>query len=171
MVLLMERAKLVVEGAGAVGVAALLTGAIEPAADGHDRASSSAAATSTPACSPRSRGCTRAEVGRRLVDLHADRRPPRRARAAARRWSRATRREPRQRRARARGRRPARARDRRPARRSRRAAPSTPTPCWRRSRRPATPPAACAADPRGRVAERRDVGAARCRRRRGSSTR
>ena len=34
MVLLMERAKLVVEGGGAVGVAALLTGAAEPAAEG-----------------------------------------------------------------------------------------------------------------------------------------
>jgi threonine dehydratase len=34
MVLLMERAKLVVEGGGAVGVAALLTGAVEPAAEG-----------------------------------------------------------------------------------------------------------------------------------------
>ena len=36
MVLLMERAKLVVEGAGAVGVAALLAGLVAPAADGHD---------------------------------------------------------------------------------------------------------------------------------------
>ena len=34
MVLLLERSKLVVEGAGAVGVAALLAGKIEPAADG-----------------------------------------------------------------------------------------------------------------------------------------
>ena len=34
MVLLLERAKLVVEGAGAVGVAALLTGVVEPAPDG-----------------------------------------------------------------------------------------------------------------------------------------
>lgn len=34
MVLLMERAKLVVEGGGAVGVAALLTGAVTPAAEG-----------------------------------------------------------------------------------------------------------------------------------------
>ncbi len=34
MVLLMERAKLVVEGGGAVGVAALLTGAVEPATEG-----------------------------------------------------------------------------------------------------------------------------------------
>jgi threonine dehydratase len=34
MVLLMERAKLVVEGAGAVGVAALLAGAVAPDADG-----------------------------------------------------------------------------------------------------------------------------------------
>jgi threonine dehydratase len=34
MVLLLERAKLVVEGAGAVGVAALLTGVVEPAASG-----------------------------------------------------------------------------------------------------------------------------------------
>ena len=32
----MERAKLVVEGAGAVGVAALLGGEVEPARDGHD---------------------------------------------------------------------------------------------------------------------------------------
>lgn len=35
MVLLMQRAKLVVEGAGAVGVAALLAGAVEPAPDGR----------------------------------------------------------------------------------------------------------------------------------------
>jgi len=35
MVLLLEHAKLVVEGAGAVGVAALLNGRIEPAADGE----------------------------------------------------------------------------------------------------------------------------------------
>ncbi len=34
MVTLMERAKLVVEGGGAVGVAALLTGAVQPAATG-----------------------------------------------------------------------------------------------------------------------------------------
>src|SRR5262249_26980117 len=34
MVLLMERAKLVVEGAGAVGVAALITGAVVPAETG-----------------------------------------------------------------------------------------------------------------------------------------
>ena len=34
MVLLLERAKLVVEGAGAVGVAALLSGLVRPAADG-----------------------------------------------------------------------------------------------------------------------------------------
>ena len=35
MVLLLERSKLVVEGAGAVGVAALLAGKVEPAADGE----------------------------------------------------------------------------------------------------------------------------------------
>ena len=35
MVLLLERSKLVVEGAGAVGVAALLHGRVEPAADGE----------------------------------------------------------------------------------------------------------------------------------------
>src|SRR5581483_10234398 len=34
MVLLLERAKLVVEGAGAVGVAALLAGLVRPAAEG-----------------------------------------------------------------------------------------------------------------------------------------
>jgi threonine dehydratase len=34
MVLLLERAKLVVEGAGAAGLAALLAGAVEPAAEG-----------------------------------------------------------------------------------------------------------------------------------------
>ncbi|HEX6390782.1 MAG TPA: pyridoxal-phosphate dependent enzyme [Solirubrobacteraceae bacterium] len=35
MVILMEKAKLVVEGAGAVGVAALVSGAVEPAAEGQ----------------------------------------------------------------------------------------------------------------------------------------
>ena len=60
MVLLLEKAKLVVEGAGAVGVAALLSGAVQPApGSGHDRASCSAAATSTPACSPWSPAATR----------------------------------------------------------------------------------------------------------------
>ena len=36
MVMLMDRAKLYVEGAGAVGVAALQSGAVDPAPDGHD---------------------------------------------------------------------------------------------------------------------------------------
>ena len=63
MVLLLERAKLVVEGAGAVGVAALLTGAVDRPRSAGRRASCSAAGTPTPGCSPPSRGCTRAAPG------------------------------------------------------------------------------------------------------------
>ena len=60
MVVLMEKAKLVVEGAGAVGVAALLGRHDRARRARHDGASSSAAATSMPACWPRSRAATRA---------------------------------------------------------------------------------------------------------------
>ncbi len=60
MVFLLERAKLVVEGAGAVGVAALLSGRVpRPRRRGRPW-SSSRAATSTPGCSPRWRAGTRA---------------------------------------------------------------------------------------------------------------
>ncbi len=62
MALLLERCKLVVEGAGAVGVAALLGGQVE-----HGRTARpsrcSPAATSTPACSRRSRAGTRPSPG------------------------------------------------------------------------------------------------------------
>ena len=57
--LLMEKAKLVVEGAGAVGAAALLGGKTGAAPKRDHRRWCSAAATSTPACSPRSPAATR----------------------------------------------------------------------------------------------------------------
>ena len=60
MVLLMEKAKLVVEGAGAVGVAALLGRPDGAGARRARRSSCSAAATSTRACWRRSRAATRA---------------------------------------------------------------------------------------------------------------
>ena len=62
MALLLERCKLVVEGAGAVGVAALLGGQVEPPSTARP-SRSSPAATSTPACSPRSRAGTRPRPG------------------------------------------------------------------------------------------------------------
>ena len=58
MVLALETAKLVVEGAGAVGIAALLSGAAAPAARGR-RSSCCRAATSTRACWQPSRAATR----------------------------------------------------------------------------------------------------------------
>ena len=58
MALLLERCKLVVEGAGAVGVAALLGGQVKPA-ETASRSPSCPAATSTPACWRRSRAATR----------------------------------------------------------------------------------------------------------------
>ena len=58
MALLMERCKLVVEGAGAVGVAALLGGQVRPVAP-VPRSRCSPAATSTPGCWRRSRAGTR----------------------------------------------------------------------------------------------------------------
>ena len=74
MVLLMERAKLVVEGAGAVGVAALLGGQVGPPPRAR-RSPSSPAATSTPGllavdrAAPRDRG----RPPRRAVHPRADR--------------------------------------------------------------------------------------------------
>ena len=59
MVLLIERAKLVVEGAGAVGVAALLAPLAKPVGGGRRPSSCSPAATSTPGCSRSSRAVTR----------------------------------------------------------------------------------------------------------------
>jgi threonine dehydratase len=58
MVVLMERCKLVVEGAGAVGVAALLGGQVAPPPTAR-RSRSCPAATSTRACWRRSRAATR----------------------------------------------------------------------------------------------------------------
>jgi threonine dehydratase len=68
MVVLMERCKLVVEGAGAVGVAALLGGQVSRPPTGTTVACSPAA-TSTPACWRRSRAAHETEAGRRLVLL------------------------------------------------------------------------------------------------------
>ena len=59
MVLLLERCKLVVEGAGAVGVAALLGGQVAPADARHDGRDPRRAGTSTRACCCRSRAGTR----------------------------------------------------------------------------------------------------------------
>ncbi len=102
MVLLMERCKLVVEGAGAVGVAALLGGQVAPAGDRHDRGGAvgrqrrpGAARLDRPP--PRDRGRPPARAA------HARARPPGRARQPAR-LRRRHRREPRRRLARARGR-------------------------------------------------------------------
>ena len=67
MVLLLERAKLVVEGAGAVGVAALLGGQVARRAAAGRRSWCSPAATSTPACSPSIARRHETEAGRRLV--------------------------------------------------------------------------------------------------------
>ena len=66
MVVLMEKAKLVVEGAGAVGVAALLGGQTAPARAGR-RSSCSAAATSTPGLLASIARRHESEAGRRLV--------------------------------------------------------------------------------------------------------
>ena len=107
----MEQAKLVVEGAGAVGVAALLGGQSPAAAQRHDRASCSAAATSTPACSRPSRAATRPRPGGGSSCSPACPDRPG-SLAAAARARRRERREPRRRRAPPRGRRPPRARDR-----------------------------------------------------------
>ena len=63
MALLLERCKLVVEGAGAVGVAALLGGQVKPARARRRPSRSSPAATSTPACWPRSPAGTRPSPG------------------------------------------------------------------------------------------------------------
>ena len=63
MVFLLERAKLVVEGAGAVGVAALLSGRVAGPRAGARRWSCCRAATSTPGCWRRSRAATRARPG------------------------------------------------------------------------------------------------------------
>ena len=59
MVVLMERAKLVVEGAGAVGVAALLGGQVRAAATRHDGRDPLRRQRRRRACSPRSPAATR----------------------------------------------------------------------------------------------------------------
>ena len=110
MVLLMERCKLVVEGAGAVGVAALLGGQVAPAASGTTVAVLSGGNVDPGLLASIARR-HETEVGRRLVLLT---RVPDRPGALAEpaRLRRLDGREPRRRLARARGARPARARDR-----------------------------------------------------------
>ena len=124
MVLLMEKAKLVVEGAGAVGVAALLGGQVTAAARGTtvvvlSGGNVDAGLLAIGRAPPRDRG--RPAPGALL----ARPRPPGLAGAAARARRRGGR-EPRRRRAPARGRRPPRPRDRRSSSSWRRAAASTP---------------------------------------------
>ena len=110
MVLLMERCKLVVEGAGAVGVAALLGGQVAPAESGTTVAVLSGGNVDPGLLASIARR-HETEVGRRLVLLT---RVPDRPGALAEpaRLRRLDRREHRRRLARARGARPARARDR-----------------------------------------------------------
>ena len=70
MVFLLERAKLVVEGAGAVGVAALLCGRLRGARRWrHDRRDPLGRQRRPGSARPRSRAATRARSGRRLVLL------------------------------------------------------------------------------------------------------
>ena len=83
----MEKAKLVVEGAGAVGVAALLGRQTAPAGAAR-RSSCSAAATSTPACWPRSRAATRARPAAASSSSRACPTGPARWRACSRWWAR-----------------------------------------------------------------------------------
>ena len=82
MVLLMERAKLVVEGAGAVGVAALLGGQVQPAASGTTVAVLSGGNVDPGLLASIARR-HETEVGRRLVLLTRVRRPAGRAGRAA----------------------------------------------------------------------------------------
>ena len=77
MVLLMERCKLVVEGAGAVGVAALLGGQVRAGRAGHDGRGPVAAATSTRACSPRSPAAHETRGRPPARPAHPRARPPR----------------------------------------------------------------------------------------------
>ena len=63
MVLLLERSKLVVEGAGAVAVAALMHGRVEPPRRGLGRAPCCRAGTWTRRCSPRRSGWARPPRG------------------------------------------------------------------------------------------------------------
>ncbi|MEJ7721639.1 MAG: pyridoxal-phosphate dependent enzyme [Ilumatobacteraceae bacterium] len=110
MVLLMDRAKLYVEGAGAVGVAALLAGTVDAGSErdhlrgavGRQRRPRRRAGTDP---APRDVG------GAASRRVRQDRRPPRWTRAAARRVRR-RRRQPHRRRAPPGGREPARSRDR-----------------------------------------------------------
>ena len=67
--MLLERCKLVVEGAGAVGVAALLRGSVAPAATRHDRGDPLGRQRRRRACCSRSPAGTRRSPGRRLVVL------------------------------------------------------------------------------------------------------
>ena len=112
MVLLMDRAKLYVEGAGAVGVAALLSGVVTPAATGTTCVVISGGNVDlgvVPSLIRRHEN----QAGRRLSIVGSHRRPTGRARNAAhgvrRRWCR-----PDRGRTHPRGSRPARARDRHP---------------------------------------------------------
>ena len=72
----MEKAKLVVEGAGAVGVAALLGGQTAPARARHDGRRAQRRQRRRRPARRRSRAATRARPGRRLVRLHPRARPP-----------------------------------------------------------------------------------------------
>ena len=86
MVLLMDRAKLVSEGAGAVGVAALDAGLVRPADDGVTCVVVSGGNVDlglVPGLIRRREN----QAGRRLVDLRSDRRPARGAGPTARRSS------------------------------------------------------------------------------------
>ena len=87
MVVLMERCKLVVEGAGAVGVAALLGGQVEPADAGTTVAVLSGGNVDPGLLASVARR-HETEVGRRLVVLTRVARPPGRPRAACSRGSR-----------------------------------------------------------------------------------
>ena len=122
MVVLLERAKLVVEGAGAVGVAALLAGAVVPARAARP-SSCSPAATSTPACSRPSPCATRPPRAGACASSRASRTSRAGSRACSPR--RRGRRQPRHGHARARGG-PAARRQTGVDLCSRRAAPTTP---------------------------------------------
>ena len=139
MVLLMERAKLYVEGGGAVGVAALLTGARGAGAAGTTCVVLSGGnvdlgVAARPDPPPRDPGRPPAHP------LRPDQRPAGRPRRPAHHPERAGR-QPRRGRARARGRRPPRPRDRR-ARRAR-----GPRPRARRKRQRSPPPAPATTSP------------------------
>ena len=115
MVVLLERAKLVVEGAGAVGVAALLGGQVRAGRVGHHGRGALGRQRRRRAAGRRSRAATRPRPGGALVAAHARCPTGPATLAAPARLRRRHGREHRRRLARPRGRRPARARDRRRA--------------------------------------------------------